>query len=56
MLTLENCKKTLNKGERKYKDEEIKKMREYLYFIAGLQLEAENNELKVNDNEYNFVL
>ena len=36
--------------------EEIKKMREYLYFIAGLQLEAENNELKVNDNEYNFVL
>ena len=56
MITIEQSKKILNTGERKYQDEEIKKMREYLYFIAGLQLEAENNELKVNDNEYNFVL
>lgn len=46
MITIENCKKTLNKGERKYKDEEIKKIREYLYFIGSLQLEVDNNELK----------
>jgi len=45
VITLEYCKKTLNKGERKYKDEEIKKIREYLYFIGSLQLENENNEL-----------
>ena len=46
MITLENCKKILNRGERKYKDEEIKMIREYLYIIGGLQLEVENNDLK----------
>jgi len=46
MITIEECKKVLNKGERKYKDEEIKKIREYLYFIGSLQLEVDNNELK----------
>jgi len=46
MIILEQCKKILNNGERKYKDEEVKKIREYLYFIGGLQLEIENNDLK----------
>ena len=45
MITIESCKKVLNKGERKYKDEEIKIMREYLYFIGNLQVEVENNLL-----------
>lgn len=42
MLTLDYCKKFLNKGERKYDEEEIKKIREFLYFIGELQLD--NNE------------
>jgi hypothetical protein len=42
VITLEQCKKTLNKGERKYSEEEIKNIREYLYFIGELQLN--NNE------------
>jgi len=46
MITLEQCKKILNTGERKYKDEEIKMIREYLYFIGGLQLEVNNNDYK----------
>ena len=46
MISIENCRKTLNKGERKYRDEEIKKIREYLYIIGGLQLVVENNEVK----------
>ena len=46
MITIEECKKVLNKGERKYKDEEIKKIRECLYFIGGLQLEINNNVFK----------
>ncbi len=46
MISIENCRKTLNKGERKYSDEEIKKIREYLYIIGGLQLVVENNEVK----------
>jgi len=40
MLTLEQCKKILNNGSnRKYKDEEVKQLRDYLYQLAELQLE-----------------
>ena len=48
MLTLEKCKKSLNQDKRKYTDEEIKQIREYLYFIGKLQIEIEeiNNEIK----------
>jgi len=42
VLSLDYCKKILNKGERKYSEEEIKNIREYLYFIGELQLN--NNE------------
>jgi hypothetical protein len=42
VLTLDYCKNILNKGGRKYTEEEIKKIREFLYFIGELQLE--NNE------------
>ena len=46
MIALENCKKILNNREKKFKDEEVKIIREYLYYIGGLQLEIENNYLK----------
>ena len=46
MIVLEQCKNILNSKERKYKDDEIKLIREYLYFIGGLQLEIENNKFK----------
>lgn len=42
MIALEQCKKTLNQGKRKYTDEEIKEIRSYLYLIGGLQI---NNKL-----------
>jgi hypothetical protein len=42
MLSLEECKKILNNGKTKYKDEEVKQIREYLYMIAELQLENES--------------
>ncbi len=42
MLTLEQCKKILNDGsKRKFKDEEVKQLRECLYQFAELQLEIE---------------
>ena len=44
MITLEQCKKILNKGERKHSKEEIRLIREYLYFIG--QIEIENNQNK----------
>lgn len=46
MIALENCKKILNNREKKFKDEEVKIIREYLYYIGGLQLEIENNDYK----------
>lgn len=47
MLTLAESKKILNAGERKYTDEEVKLIREYIYFVAKLQIELEN----ANNNE-----
>ena len=44
MLPTDFCKKILNKGTRKFNDEEVKLIREYLYLIG--QIELENNELK----------
>lgn len=42
MITLSDCKKILNNGsKKKYNDEEVKQIREYLYFLAGLQIESE---------------
>ena len=46
MITLEQCKKILNKDKHKYNEDEIKQIRTYLYFIGGLQLELSDNELK----------
>lgn len=39
---LELCKKILNSGKRKYTDSEIKDIREFLYRMAELQIECEN--------------
>lgn len=46
MLSLIESKKILNAGERKYTDEEVMQIRDYLYLIAKIQL---NNN--VNDFE-----
>jgi len=42
MINLETCKKMLNSGKKKYTDEEVKQLREYLYMIAELQIENES--------------
>ena len=54
MLPLEYCKKILNKGERKYSEEEIKQIREFLYFIG--QIEINNNEVNYTEDERNTRL
>lgn len=41
MLTLDVCKQILNTGERTYTNEEVKQIREYLYLLAYLQMEAD---------------
>lgn len=54
MLPLEYCKKILNKGESKYSEEEIKQIREFLYFIG--QIEINNNKTNYTEDERNTIL
>ena len=37
MLSLERCKKILNKNGNKYTDEEVEKIREFLYTMAMIE-------------------
>jgi hypothetical protein len=41
MLSLNECKQILKNGKRKYTDDEVKQIREFLYALAELQLENE---------------
>ena len=52
MVSIDKCKKLLNSGKRKYSEEEIKAIREFLYLIA----EFENNDLNKDDDECNNLL
>ena len=61
MLTLDECKRFLNTGERAYTDEEVKQIREYLYLLASLQVEAdkiqETEEIKKEvEDESDYLL
>lgn len=45
MIPLEQCAAILNKGKKKYDNENIKIIRQYLYLLAELQIENEKIEL-----------
>lgn len=38
MISIEDCKKILNKGKRKYTNDQIKMIRKYLYQFAEIEL------------------
>lgn len=42
MLNIERCKNILNKGIRKFTNDEIKEIRDYLYLIADIELSLAN--------------
>jgi hypothetical protein len=44
MISLEHCRKILNKTKSKYTDEEVKKIREFLYRMAQIDV---NNFLTI---------
>ncbi|GAB6009126.1 hypothetical protein [Dysgonomonas reticulitermitis] len=45
-MSIEECKKILNKGKRRYTDEEVKMIREYLYQFAEIELKIrEENDV-----------
>lgn len=45
MLTIQNCYETLKNNGLKLKSEDLKELREYLYFLANLNNIANNEEL-----------
>ena len=48
MLSIEVCKKILGNNN----DDEVKKIREFLYQMAMLQIEAEKNNEDINKENY----
>ena len=44
MIPLKLCKEILNKGNKKYTDEEIEMIRDFLYQMGLIQIEIENNK------------
>ena len=52
MLNIDACKKILKNKN----NEEVKMIREYLYLLATLQIECENNVLNEMKDESYFIL
>ena len=46
MLSLHECKKILNAKEKGITDEQVKKVMEFLYFMAKIQVSKIQNQIK----------
>ena len=56
MLSIEECKKTLNKDGIVYTDEEVKEIREFLYILAEIDYKIFQRRMeKERENETNVV-
>lgn len=44
MIPLKLCKEILNKGSKKYSDEDIEMIRNFLYEIGMIQIEVDSNK------------
>jgi hypothetical protein len=50
MISIAQCRKILNQNGNNYSDEEIKKIRDFLYFIAEIEYENfKKTEFKKNE-------
>lgn len=56
MLSIEACKKILNNNGKNYNDNEVKQIREYLYFLAEIQDEKNKIENGQEKHECNNIL
>lgn len=53
MLTIQECRKALNKGEKTYSDEQIRQIRDLLWMYAEIQVKTLNqqqNEIDQGDH------
>lgn len=56
MVSLERSKHILKEYDFTISDENLKELRDYLYFLAMLQIEDENNRLNnIENNECNLI-
>lgn len=53
MISIEHCRKILNRTTTKYSEEEIKRMREYLYQMAAIDV---SNYFKCITNSENIQI
>ena len=51
MLSLERCAEILKEGNVTLENEVLKELRDYLYHLASLQVEAENKRINEGDDE-----
>lgn len=56
MLSIEACKKILNTNGKKYNDNEVKQIRDYLSFLAEIQEEKNKIENGQEKHECNNIL
>ena len=56
MLPIEKCEKILKENGTSMSRKDITQLRDYLYFLAELQMENENNEKNKESDECDFVL
>ena len=56
MLPIERCEKILKENGTSMSKEEIVKLRDFLYILANLQVENENNEKNNESDECDIVL
>lgn len=56
MVSIERSKQILKNFDFTISDEDLKDLRDYLYFLAMLQIEDENNRLNnIENNECNLI-
>ena len=57
MLSIQRCKEILKEGSIRLENKTLEELRGYLYQLASLQVEAENNGINsIADGECDFVL
>lgn len=56
MLSIERCQQILKSNKFSLTNEAVKDVREYLYFLATLEIEVNNNAAKANGDDQSIVV
>jgi hypothetical protein len=56
MLSIERCQQILKSNNFSLTNEAVKDVREYLYFLATLEIEVNNNAAKANGDDQSIVV